>query len=152
TLEIRSKRVPRLRHDPGHGAHNAAYMEPTTALPFGVRMDACSPDDVIDAAVLEGFSSREFPVARTITLRRVRSSAPLLPPTASAFLEATEDGETRRLACGNGWMLRSVRYANGSARLTAIATSVALAKSILAAASRDAVADAPPSTACFAFW
>jgi hypothetical protein len=127
-------------------------MEATTALPFVVRMDACSPDDVIDAAVLEAFSSRAFPVARTITLRRVRASATLLPPTASAFLEATEDGETRRLAAGNGWMLRSVRYANGSARLTAIATSVAVAKSILAAATRDAVVDAPPSTACFSFW
>src|SRR5262245_7742419 len=127
-------------------------MEATTPLPFVVHLDAYSPDDVIDAAVLEAFSSRLFPVARTIKLARVRSSATLLPPTASAFLEATEEGMTYRLACGNGWMLRSVRHANGSARLTAVATSVALATSILAAASRDAVEPVPEDTACFGFW
>jgi hypothetical protein len=127
-------------------------MEATTPLPFVVHMDACSPDDVIDAAVLEAFSSRALPVARTIKLPRVRPSASLLPPTASAFLEATEGGETYRLACGNGWMLRSVRHSNGSARLTAVATSVALAKSVLAAASRDAVDPVPADTASFGFW
>ena len=127
-------------------------MEATTPLPFVVHVDACSPDDVIDAAVLEAFSSRAFPVARTITLARVRPSATLLPPTASACLEATEDGEIHRLATGNGWMLRSIRYANATARLTAVATSVALAKSILAAASRGAVEPAPHDTACFGFW
>jgi len=127
-------------------------MEATTPLPFVVHVDAYSPDDVMDAAVLEAFSSRLLPVARTIKLARVRSSATLLPPTASSFLEATEDGMTHRLACGNGWMLRSVRHANGSARLTAVATSVALATSILAAASRDAVDPVPDDTACFGFW
>jgi hypothetical protein len=127
-------------------------MEATTALPFVVHMDAYSPDDVIDAAVLEAFSSRAFPVARTIKLARVRPSASLLPPTATPCLEATEDGETYRLACGNGWMLRAIRHRNGSARLTAVATSVALAKSILAAASRGAVEPAPADTACFGFW
>jgi len=127
-------------------------MEATTALPFVVHMDAYSPDDVIDAAVLEAFSSRAFPVARTIKLARVRPSATLLPPTASPCLEATADGETYRLACGTGWMLRAVRYANGSAKLTAVATSVALAKAILAAASRDAVEPAPEHTVCFGFW
>src|SRR5262245_51871181 len=127
-------------------------MEATTPLPFVVHLDAYSPDDVIDAAVLEAFSSRAFPVARTIKLDRVRSSAPLLPPTATAVLEATADGETYRLACGNGWMLRSVRHSNRSARLTAVATSVALAKSILAAACHDAVEPAPADTACFGFW
>jgi hypothetical protein len=127
-------------------------METPTPLPFVVQLDARSPDDVIDAAVLEAFSSRQLPVARTLDLTRVRSSAPLLPPTASPFLETSEDGTVTRLARGNGWMLRTVRHANGSARLTALATSVALAKSILAAASRDAVAPAPDDTACFAFW
>ena len=66
--------------------------------------------------------------------------------------DADADGDTYRLACGNGWMLRSVRFANGSAALTAVATSVALAKSILAAASRDAVEEAPANTASFGFW
>src|SRR5262249_9790485 len=141
-----------LRHDHPHGAHNASTMEATAPLPFVVQLDACSPDDVIDAAVLEAFSSRAFPVARTIKLARVRLSASLLPPTASAFLEVSDEGVTSRLACGNGWMLRSVRYTNGSARLTALATTTALAKSILAAASRDAVEAVSPDTASFGFW
>jgi hypothetical protein len=127
-------------------------MEATTPLPFVVHTDAYSPDDVIDAAVLEAFSSRAFPVARTIHLARVRSSATLLPPTASAVLEASDEGETYRLACGNGWMLRAIRYSNGSAGLTAVATSVAVAKSVLAAASREAVDPAPADTASFGFW
>jgi hypothetical protein len=127
-------------------------MEAATPLPFVVHLDAYSPDDVIDAAVLQAFSSRAFPVARTITLNRVRPSATLLPPTATALLEASDEGETYRLACGDGWMLRSVRSANGSARLTAVANSVALAKSVLAAASRDAVDPLPSDTASFGFW
>ena len=127
-------------------------MELTTPLPFVVHMDAYSPDDVIDAAVLEAFSSRAFPVARTIDLARVRSSATLLPPTASPCLEAAQNGITYRLATGTGWMLRSVRHANGTARLTVVATSVALAESILAAASRDALDPAPDDTATFGFW
>ena len=129
-------------------------MESPTPLPFVVQLDARSPDDVIDAAVLEAFSSRRFPVARTLDLARVRSSAPLLPPTASPFLETQRGrhghppGLRERLDAAHG----SARERLGGRLLTALATSVALAKSILAAASRGAVAPAPEDTACFAFW
>ena len=127
-------------------------MELVPPLPLGVHVDAYGPDDVIDAAVLEAFSSRLLPVARTIHLARVRSDATLLPPTATPCLEAVESGVTYRLATGNGWMLRSVRYTTGAARLTAVATSDAVAQSVLAAASRDAVEPAPLDTACIRFW
>jgi hypothetical protein len=127
-------------------------MEVPTPLPFVVRMDAYSPDDVIDAAVLEAFSSRAFPVARSLDLARVRSDATLLPPTATPSLEAVDARATYRLACGTGWLLRSVHFRTGSARLTVVATSDALAQSVLAAASRDAVESAPLDTASIRFW
>ncbi len=102
--------------------------------------DGDSPIDVIDALALSPFALGNQPWARSADLERVRPDAPLMPAKARLTRSAKEeDGRESRLACGDGWTLRVVRYRNRSATLTVTAVSDELARSVLEEAVKDAV-------------
>ncbi|MFC4585818.1 DUF5925 domain-containing protein [Sphaerisporangium corydalis] len=111
------------------------------ALPMKVWLDdGDSPIDVIDALALSPFATGNQPWARTTNLERVRPDAPLMPARARLTRAAREDdGYESRLACGDGWTLRVVRFRNRSAVLTVTAVSDELARSVLEESTRDAI-------------
>ena len=130
-------------------------MELSNCLPFVVHLDdANCPADVIDAMLLGGFVAGTFPASRSLRLQRVRADARLLPPGVEAAREARGTGRHARLACGDDWALRSIRWPDGTAMITAVAVSDARAEAILALATIDAVEpDAPDDEAApIAFW
>jgi hypothetical protein len=130
-------------------------METPSRLPFVVNLDdADDPVDVIDAFVLGEFVAGAYHVARTIRLQRVRDDATLLPKGVEPALEAHEPGQSSRLAYGDGWALRSIRFSDATAKLTATASCDALAREILGSASEGAVESAPRDSisAEFGFW
>jgi hypothetical protein len=117
-------------------------------LPMKVWLDdGDSPIDVIDVLALSPFATGNQPWARTANLERVRADAPLMPERARLTRAAKEDdGRDSRLACGDGWTLRVVRFRNRSAVLTVTAVSDELARSVLEESTRDAV-EPPPKEA-----
>ncbi len=124
-------------------------------MPFVVHLDdADSPADVIDAMLLGGFVAGTLPASRSVRLQSVRADAPLLPAGVATTLEARDAGRHSRLAVGDGWVLRSIRFSDGNALLTVVADSDARAGTILDAAVVDAVEPAPPDdeAARIAFW
>ncbi|MFC7383142.1 DUF5925 domain-containing protein [Sphaerisporangium rhizosphaerae] len=118
------------------------------ALPMKVWLDdGDSPVDVIDALALSPFATGNQPWARTANLERVRPDAPLMPARARLTRSAKEDdGRDSRLACGDGWTLRVVRFRNRTAVLTVTAVSDELARSVLEESTRDAVEPLPQDT------
>jgi hypothetical protein len=68
----------------------------------------------------------------------VRDDATLLPPAAAPARVAVGGGTDARLAFGDGWTLRAVRWRSGGGEVTVTATSEDLATSVLAEATRDA--------------
>src|SRR5690349_2477093 len=115
-------------------------MELTNPLPFVVPLDdADEPADAIDALLLGGFVAGTHPASRSQRLRRTRADAPLLPAGVSPVRQARDGGRHARLAVGDGWIVRSVRWRNGTAIVTVIAESDELAEATLAAAIVDAV-------------
>ena len=130
-------------------------MEPSNCLPFVVQLDdADTPADAIDAMLLGGFVAGTFPASRSLRLRSVRPDASLLPAGIAPAREARQTGRHARLAFGDDWVLRSIRWPDGTALLTAVAASDARAEAILVAATIDAVEpDAPDDEAArLAFW
>jgi hypothetical protein len=129
-------------------------MEPSNCLPFVVQLDdADSPADAIDAMLLGGFVAGKFPASRTVRLQSVRADATLLPAGVVPAREATETSRHSRLAFGDDWVLRSISWSDGTALLTAVATSDALAASVLADATIDAVdSEVPECEPRLAFW
>ncbi|GII86062.1 hypothetical protein Ssi03_40520 [Sphaerisporangium siamense] len=115
------------------------------ALPMRVWLDdGDSPIDVIDALALSPFANGNQPYARTASLERVRPDAALMPARARLTRAAREqDGRDSRLACGEGWTLRVVRFSNRAAVVTVTAVSDELARSVLEECTKDAV-EPPP--------
>ncbi|MEV6983628.1 DUF5925 domain-containing protein [Sphaerisporangium sp. NPDC051017] len=115
------------------------------ALPMRLWLDdGDSPIDVIDALALSPFANGNQPYARSASLERVRSDAALMPAQARLTRSAREqDGRESRLACGDGWTLRAVRYSNRAAVVTVTAVSDELARSVLEEATKDAAEPMP---------
>lgn len=100
--------------------------------------DSDSPADLIDALALVAFANGTQPWARTKRLDSVRDEATLMPPGVSPARVAVGGGTDARLALGDGWTLRCVRWRSGGGEVTVTAVSEALAESILTSATRDA--------------
>jgi hypothetical protein len=130
-------------------------MEPNREPPVVVTLDDFDdPADVIDALAWGRFIAGVEPAARTRHLSRLRDDAPLLPPGVGASRTVVSGGYRTHLACGPGWTLRAVRWADRSGRITVSAITDAVAKQVLDAASADAVE--PPGdvdeTVTVTFW
>lgn len=118
--------------------------DPARAVPLMVNFDDTdSAADIIDALALTAFVNGTQPWARTKRLDSVREEASLLPSDAVATRVATGGGTDARLAVGDGWTLRAVRWRSGGAEVTVTATTEELANSILAEATRDAARPEP---------
>jgi len=129
--------------------------EPSTAMPLVLQFDdADSLADVLDALVLSHFVSGAQPWARTKRLDRVKADAPLLPPGAQPSRVVVGDGGEARLALGEGWTLKSVRWRGGGAEVSVTAVSDELARSVLEQATTDAVEPPAPEddTVEIGFW
>nr|WP_308440188.1 DUF5925 domain-containing protein [Asanoa siamensis] len=90
------------------------------------------PSDVVDALALSSFVSGDQPWARTKRLDRVRAEATLLPVGAKLARVAVDEGRDARLAIGEGWTVRAVRWRTGGASITVTAVTEELAESVLA--------------------
>src|SRR5262245_28232743 len=106
--------------------------------------DADSLADVLDALVLSPFISGSQPWARTKRLDRVRADAPLLPPGVRPVRAIVGDSGDARLAQGEGWTLRAVRWRGGGAEVSVTAVSDELARAVLELATDEAVEPATP--------
>jgi hypothetical protein len=116
-------------------------MEPAAErLPFVARVDDSSgPGDVLDVLSLAAFVAGSQPWARTARLQRVRPDAGLLPPGVAPTRVVHWSNGTSRLAEGDGWTLRVVRYRDRTADLTVTAATEELACRVLDEASAGAV-------------
>lgn len=134
----------------------AVTADPADSVPFRVGLDdSDTPYDVVDAMILRPFASGEQPWARTVRVDRVRDEATLLPPGARVVREAREKRRSARLAVGDGWTLRAVRWPTGSGEVTVTAVSEELARTVVAAATDGAAAEpvvADTSTVEVGFW
>jgi hypothetical protein len=104
------------------------------------------PSDVVDALALSHFVSGEQPWARTKRLDRVRPEAALLPPGARLARVAVDEGREARLATGEGWTVRAVRWRTGGASITVTAATEELALSVLEQCTADATEPVAPET------
>ncbi|MBB5964083.1 DUF5925 domain-containing protein [Planomonospora venezuelensis] len=116
-------------------------------LPMNIWIDDTDGAvDVIDALALSPFATGAQPWARTASLERVRSDAPLMPAAGTLVRAAREeDGRDSRLVTGEGWTLRVIRFKNRSATVSVTAVSEELARSVVEEVTRDAVEPAPES-------
>jgi hypothetical protein len=106
----------------------------------GVIDDSDSPIDVLDLLILDAFSTGRQPFARTSEIENVRASAGLLPPGARVVRDAENDHMHARLAVGEGWTARAVRYKRSRrAAITVTADTAELAVDQLAQAMSGAI-------------
>jgi hypothetical protein len=97
----------------------AANPDPACLLPAAIQIDDTdTPADVVDALILSAFADGRQPYARTAKLNELRPGATLTPPGARTLRAAGDDGREARLAAGDGWTLRAVRWRSGSAEVT----------------------------------
>ncbi len=122
---------------------SVTITEPTAAIPMVLQFDDTdSPADVLDALVLSEFVKGTQPWAHSKRLDRVRDEATLLPPDVTPCRVAIGDGQDARLAVGEGWTLRSIRWRSGGALVSVTAVSDELARSVLQLAT-DGAAEPP---------
>ncbi|WP_449064404.1 DUF5925 domain-containing protein [Planomonospora algeriensis] len=122
-----------------------APEQPQAELPMNIWLDdGDTAVDVIDALALSPFATGTQPWARTATLERVRSDAPLMPAGGTLVRAAgEEDGRDSRLVTGEGWTLRVIRYKSRSATVSVTAVSEELARSVIEETVKDATEPAP---------
>lgn len=114
-------------------------VDPAVTLPLGVQLDdADTPIDVLDALALTRFAAGDHTVARSTEIKRVRPDAPLRPVGARILRTAEEDRRSAVLAAGDGWLLRTVRWGDGSASVRVTAVTRELAARVLDESIRDA--------------
>ncbi|WP_239310169.1 MULTISPECIES: DUF5925 domain-containing protein [unclassified Frankia] len=125
-----------------------------TGLPFVVGLDdSDTPYDVVDALALAPFTTGEQPWAHSARIDRLRSGASLLPPDAKILRTVIEDSRDSRLAAGDGWTLRAVRWRGGGGEVTVTAVSEELARTVLSRVVREAVAESDVDSAVtMGFW
>jgi Domain of unknown function (DUF5925) len=142
-MQIVRQAVSRLETGVG-----TAGREPADMLPVVVSLD-----DAVDALMLAAFTVGEQPWARTTRLDRTKPDASLLPAGAHLIRTAVENTRDTRLAVGDGWTLRAVRWRSGGAEVTVTAVSDELARTVLEHATRDAVPPEPADDAVtMGFW
>jgi hypothetical protein len=116
--------------------------------------DADSVNDAIDLLFLEQHISGTYPFAESGFLARVREDASLMPSGSTPSRLAVHDGNRSLLAQGPGWVLCATRWRHGNARVSVVAQSQQLARSVFEQATRDA--QTPPtidrSKADVGFW
>jgi hypothetical protein len=111
----------------------------------GVFDDSDTPIDVLDLLILDAFSTGREPYARTSEIENVRTAAALLPPDAKVVRDAENDHVHARLAVGEGWTARAVRYKRSRrAAITVTAATAELAADQLAQAVLGAVDEPAP--------
>lgn len=123
-------------------------------LPFVVALDdSDTPYDVVDALALGPFTSGDQPWARSVRIDRLRPGASLLPVDAEVVRTVVEDSRDSRLATGDGWTVRAVRWRGGSAEVLVTAVSEELARTVLDGVVRQAAAEsATEGTVTMGFW
>jgi len=100
--------------------------------------DADSVNDAIDLLFLEHHISGTYPFAESGFLARVREDASLVPAGSTPSRLAVQDGNRSLLAHGPGWVLCATRWSQGNARVSGVAQSQQLARSVFEQATRDA--------------
>jgi Domain of unknown function (DUF5925) len=125
-----------------------------TGLPFAVSLDdSDTPYDVVDALALAPFTTGEQPWAHTARIDRLRPGASLLPAGARVLRSVVEDSRDSRLAAGDGWTLRAVRWRGGGGEVTVTAVSEELARLVLSGVVRDSAAESGVDSAVtMGFW
>jgi hypothetical protein len=119
--------------------------DPVTTIPFAFYLDdADTPADVVDALALAAFTEGRQPFARTVRLDRVRTDAVLVPSGAHLLRSVEDEQRHTRLATGDGWTLRAVRWRNQSAEVSVTAVTEEMARTVLDAAV-DGAEEQPPA-------
>ncbi|MFD6400625.1 DUF5925 domain-containing protein [Nocardia sp. NPDC060249] len=108
-------------------------------FPWSATIDSTySTRDAIDALALAPFLRGDQPFARQAHLDRVRPDAALRPADSRIVRSVADDDSSALLAAGDGWALRAVRWASGSATVEVTAVSDELAVDVLAKATDGA--------------
>ncbi|MFE3322086.1 DUF5925 domain-containing protein [Nocardia sp. NPDC059195] len=108
-------------------------------FPWSATIDSTySTRDAIDALALAPFLRGDQPFARQAHLDRVRPDAPLRPADSRIVRSVADDDSSALLAAGDGWALRAVRWASGSATIEVTAVSDELAVAVLAQSTEGA--------------
>jgi hypothetical protein len=120
-------------------------VEPVVAMPLvGGIDDSDTAIDMVDLLALAPFATGRQPFARSTDLENVRVDAALVPADARVVREAVDDNGHNRLAVGDGWTVRAMRWTHSRrAVVTVTAVSRELAEAVLRRAVEGAV-DAPP--------
>jgi len=123
-------------------------------LPFVVGLDdSDTPYDVVDALALAPFTTGEQPWARSARVDRLRPGATLLPTGAQVLRSVVEESRDSRLAVGEGWTVRAVRWRGGGGEVTVTAVTEQLARGVLDDVLRASTAEAGPDSAVtMGFW
>lgn len=123
-------------------------------LPFVVGLDdSDTPYDVVDALALAPFTTGEQPWARSARLDRLRPGATLLPSGARLLRSVVEESRDSRLAVGEGWTVRAVRWRGGGGEVTVTAVTEQLARGVLDDVVRSSTAEAGvDSNVTMGFW
>jgi hypothetical protein len=101
--------------------------------------------DALDSLILTPFVEGTQPWAFTKRLDQVRDDATLLPPGITPSRYAADSGTVSRLAVGEGWTLRSVRWRTGGGLVSVIAVSEELGRSVLALAVEGSTVEPEPT-------
>ncbi len=129
-------------------------LDQGTGLPFVVALDdSDTPYDVVDALALAPFTTGEQPWAFGARIDRLRPGASLLPAGARVLRAVVEDSRDSRLAAGEGWTLRAVRWRGGGGEVTVTAVSEELARGVLDGVVRGAAVEpGADSAVTMGFW
>ncbi|WP_328391242.1 DUF5925 domain-containing protein [Nocardia sp. NBC_00416] len=134
---------------------DSTAADPADALPWSAVLDSYStPRDLLDMLALSLFGRGVQPYYRKRQLDRVRADAPLRPPGSVISRSIVESESLSILVLGEGWALRSDRWADKSATVEVTAISDELAERIVAETIRDAEEPAPTDAASvkMGFW
>jgi hypothetical protein len=121
---------------------DATRRDPSRLVPSVITVeDTDSPADMLDALALAQYTSGSQPHSSSTRLDEVRPEVSLVPAGATIVRSASDDYRDARLAEGDGWTLRTVRWRTGGAEVTVTAATEELAREILSTATKDAVPD-----------
>ncbi|MFF2088436.1 DUF5925 domain-containing protein [Nocardia sp. NPDC058176] len=128
--------------------------DPGEPFPWSAAIDSTySTRDAIDALALAPFLRGDQPFARQAHLDRVRPEATLRPAVSRIVRAVADDDSSALLAAGDGWSLRAVRWAGGSATVEVTAVSDELAVEVLAQATEGAAQPAGAAASVeMGFW
>ncbi|NJP68984.1 AAA family ATPase [Streptomyces sp. ventii] len=99
--------------------------------PFGLVInDPTSPGEVIDALLVAGYASGDYPYARSKRLRQVKEEHSLLPADVRVRHTSRGSDNDSVLACGTDFLVRSQRWQFG-AQVTVVARSDEVAERVL---------------------